>query len=104
MLVTLLILIPILFVVGTVVSALNEQRKLENGLLRKIIAQRAKEREEHLKKMSKNKESAASAIPPSNSLNLLSFMCFLICFNINIIVYFSFADISFYTVDFLLFL
>lgn len=62
--ITLLILIPILFVIGTVVSALNEQRRLENGLLRKIIAQRAKEREEHLKKMAKNKESACSSNAP----------------------------------------
>lgn len=53
--ITLLILIPILFVIGTVVSALNEQKRLENGLLRKVIAQRAKDREEYLKKLAKNK-------------------------------------------------
>ena len=58
--ITLLILIPILFVIGTVVSALNEQRRLENGLLRKIIAQSAKEREEHLKKIAKHKEAAGN--------------------------------------------
>lgn len=73
MLVTLLILIPILFVVGTVVSALNEQRKLENGLLRKIIAQRAKEREEHLKKMSKNKESSGNFNVPKTQEDRSSF-------------------------------
>jgi putative exporter of polyketide antibiotics len=49
--ITILILVPILFVIGTVVSALNEQRRLENGLLKKVIAERKKERELHMQKL-----------------------------------------------------
>ena len=41
--------------------------------MRKIIAQRAKEREEHLKKMSKNKESAGNFNVPKTQEDRSSF-------------------------------
>ncbi len=52
-----LIAIPILFVIGTVVSALKEQRRLEHGLLQKIIKERQEKKAEHLKMLEEYKKS-----------------------------------------------
>ncbi len=41
------IAIPFLFVIGTVMNALKEQKKLENGKLKKILEQRKAEREQY---------------------------------------------------------
>ncbi len=43
------IAIPFLFVIGTVMNALKDQKKLENGKLRKILEQRKAEREQYRK-------------------------------------------------------
>ncbi|MGN0908414.1 MAG: hypothetical protein ACI4NA_02240 [Succinivibrio sp.] len=43
------IAIPFLFVIGTVVSALKDQKKLEQGKLRKVLERRKAEQEEYFK-------------------------------------------------------
>ncbi len=49
----LLIILPFLFLLGTIVSALKEQKKLENGLLKKVLEQRALERERAFRQKAK---------------------------------------------------
>jgi hypothetical protein len=43
------IAIPFLFVIGTVMNALKDQKKLENGKLKKILEKRKAERERYMK-------------------------------------------------------
>lgn len=46
----LVIVAPLLFVIGTVVSALKEQEKLEKGPLKKVLEERRRQKEEMQKK------------------------------------------------------
>ena len=45
----LIILVPILFVIGTIYNAIKEQNKLENGALKDILKRRAEEKAHVLK-------------------------------------------------------
>lgn len=47
--IVLIILVPILFVIGTIYNALKEQKKLEEGELKNILEQRAKLKAKALK-------------------------------------------------------
>ncbi len=51
----LVIAIPVLFVIGTTYNALKEQKRLEEGPLKKILSKREQEKREALKNSSKNK-------------------------------------------------
>ncbi len=46
----LVISLPFLFVIGTVVNALKDQKRLEQGALKKILQKRKAEREEYFKR------------------------------------------------------
>ncbi len=52
----LVIAAPILFVVGTVMNALKEQKRFEEGPLQEILKKRHQERQEYLKR--------TGALPP----------------------------------------
>lgn len=45
----LVILIPVLFVIGTTYNAIKEQKKLEDGVLKKILKNREEMKKLHLK-------------------------------------------------------
>ncbi|GEM_PF-1122713 len=45
----LVILVPILFVIGTTYNAIKEQKKLENGILKTVLQKREEEKKRHLK-------------------------------------------------------
>lgn len=45
----LVILVPILFVIGTTYNAIKEQKKLENGVLKTVLQKREEEKRRHLK-------------------------------------------------------
>lgn len=45
----LIILVPIMFIIGTAYNALKEQKKLENGKLKEILEKRALIKEQALK-------------------------------------------------------
>lgn len=48
----LILLIPLLFVIGTVYSSIKEQKKLENGQLKTILTKREQQRQKTLDKLS----------------------------------------------------
>lgn len=48
----LILLIPLLFVIGTVYSSIKEQKKLENGQLKTILTKRDQLRQKTLDKLS----------------------------------------------------
>lgn len=48
--IVLVIAAPLLFVVGTVLNALKEQKRFEQGELQKILKERRKQRNEYIKK------------------------------------------------------
>lgn len=50
----LVIAAPLLFVVGTVISALKEQEKLEKGPLKKVLEERRRQKEALQKQQIKN--------------------------------------------------
>ncbi len=50
----LVIAAPLLFVIGTVISALKEQEKLENGPLKKVLEDRRRQKEALQKQQKKN--------------------------------------------------
>lgn len=52
----LILLIPILFVIGTVYSSIKEQKKLENGQLKSILAKREQLKQNTLSKLSKKEK------------------------------------------------
>ena len=45
----LIILVPIMFIIGTTYNAIKEQKKLENGKLKEILEKRALIKEQALK-------------------------------------------------------
>lgn len=52
----LIILVPIMFIIGTTYNALKEQKKLENGKLKEILEKRARIKEQALKHKVKSSE------------------------------------------------
>ena len=52
----LIILVPIMFIIGTTYNALKEQKKLENGKLKEILEKRALIKEQALKHKVKKKK------------------------------------------------
>ena len=50
----LVIAAPLLFVIGTVISALKEQEKLEKGPLKKVLEERRRQNEALQKQQKKN--------------------------------------------------
>ena len=50
----LVIAAPLLFVIGTVISALKEQEKLENGPLKKVLEDHRRQKEALQKQQKKN--------------------------------------------------
>lgn len=50
------IAIPILFVIGTVYNAIKEQKKLENGELKRVLKKRALEKRHLLERLEQKKK------------------------------------------------
>ena len=62
----LVIAIPVLFIIGTTYNALKEQKRLEEGPLKEILAQREQEKKLALKKSSnKNNKNTNTKNSPS---------------------------------------
>lgn len=53
----LVIAVPILFVIGSTYNALKEQKKLEDGILKKVLKKREEMRKIHLKMLEKQKNN-----------------------------------------------
>ena len=49
----LVIALPFLFIIGTVVNALKDQKRLEQGALKKVLEKRKAEREEYFRRYGK---------------------------------------------------
>ncbi len=62
----LVILVPILFVIGTTYNAIKEQKKLENGVLKTVLQKREEEKRRHLKMQQRQAKSKTQSLTPIN--------------------------------------